>query len=71
MPPLACAYMLEQQEGTDHDEQEEGQMNHSPAAPEGDDRSEVTQNTPLANPRRTRLGPDGRPVVGPVSTTGD
>jgi hypothetical protein len=46
-------------------------MNHSSTAPEGDGRSEVTHSTPLANPRRTRVGADGRPVVGPVTTTGD
>jgi hypothetical protein len=45
-------------------------MNHT-STPDSDGRSEVTQTTPLANPRRTRLGADGRPVVGPVTTTSD
>lgn len=46
-------------------------MNHSTTALNSDGGSEVSQSTPLANPRRTRVGADGRPVVGPVTTTGD
>lgn len=42
-------------------------MNHTGSAP-SDGTSEI-KTTPLANPRRTRLGADGRPIVGPVTTT--
>jgi hypothetical protein len=45
-------------------------MNHSTTTPDSDGRSEIAPSTPLANPRRTRVGADGRPV-GPVTTTGD
>ena len=43
-------------------------MNHTGSTP---DRDETPQASTLANPRRTRLGADGRPIVGPVTTTSD
>jgi hypothetical protein len=46
-------------------------MNHTSTAPDSDGSSEATKIASLANPRRTRLGADGRPIVGPVTTTGD
>lgn len=46
-------------------------MNHTGSAPDRDDSTEITRTSTVANPRRTRLGADGRPIVGPVTTTGD
>jgi hypothetical protein len=46
-------------------------MNHTTNASDSDGRTEDAQSAPLANPRRIRIGADGRPVVGPVTTSGD
>jgi hypothetical protein len=47
-------------------------MTHTPTAPEGDaEATEAPQSGSLANPRRIRLGADGRPLVGPVTATSD
>jgi hypothetical protein len=46
-------------------------MNHTGTTPESDVSSEGTKLASLANPRRTRLGADGRPIAGPVTTTAD
>jgi len=45
-------------------------MNHTSSAPDSDG-NEVTTIAPLANPRRTRIGADGRPITGPVTTSGN
>jgi hypothetical protein len=45
-------------------------MNHTGTTPESDAGSEA-KIASLANPRRTRLGADGRPIAGPVTTTAD
>jgi|tagenome__1003787_1003787.scaffolds.fasta_scaffold20220959_2 hypothetical protein len=45
-------------------------MNHTTNASESDG-TENPKLASLANPRRTRLGADGRPIVGPVTTTSD
>ena len=42
-------------------------MNHTSTTPDSDGHSEVTQTTSLANPRRIRVGADGRPISGPVA----
>ena len=47
------------------------QMNHTGTTPESDVSNEGTKIASLANPRRTRLGADGRPIAGPVTTTAD
>jgi hypothetical protein len=44
-------------------------MNHTANTSDSD--SESPKIASLANPRRTRLGADGRPIAGPVTTTGD
>jgi hypothetical protein len=46
-------------------------MNHTANTPDSDGSSESPKVASLANPRRTRLGADGRPIAGPVTTTGD
>lgn len=47
-------------------------MNHtSTTTADNDGHGDAAQSTPLANPRRTRLGADGRPIAGPVTTTSD
>jgi hypothetical protein len=46
-------------------------MNHTGSTPDNDGTGEGVKTSPLANPRRTRLGADGRPIVGPVTTTSD
>ena len=49
-------------------------MNHTTVTPENDgDSNEAPKSMSVANPRRTRVGADGRPIkiVGPVTTTGD
>lgn len=47
-------------------------MKHTPTAPEGDaETTEAPKAVSLANPRRIRLGADGRPLVGPVTATSD
>ena len=46
-------------------------MNHTATTTDSDGSSESPKTASLANPRRTRLGADGRPIVGPVATTGD
>ena len=43
-------------------------MNHTSSTPDSDGHGEVVQSTSVANPRRTRLGADGRPIAGPVTT---
>ena len=47
------------------------QLNHTTVGPDATDRDADSPSRPVANPRRTRLGADGRPLSGPVSTTGD
>ena len=42
-------------------------MNDTQSAPESDG-AEGAKTTSLANPRRTRVGADGRPIVGQVSS---
>jgi hypothetical protein len=44
-------------------------MNHTGTTPESDVSSEGPKIASLANPRRTRLGADGRPITSPVTTT--
>jgi hypothetical protein len=39
-------------------------MNHTSTTPDSDGRSDAT-------PSQSRLGADGRPIVGPVTTTSD
>jgi hypothetical protein len=46
-------------------------MNHTGTTPDSDGSNENSKIAAVANPRRTRLGADGRPIVGPVTTTGD
>ena len=46
-------------------------MNHTSTTPDSDGHSESSPIQPLANPRRTRLGADGRPITGPVTTSSD
>jgi hypothetical protein len=46
-------------------------MSHTANTSDSDGSSESQKLASLANPRRTRLGADGRPIVGPVTTTGD
>jgi hypothetical protein len=46
-------------------------MNHTMNTPDSDGSSESPKIASLANPRRTRLGADGRPIVGPATTAGD
>ena len=46
-------------------------MNHTANTPDSDGSGESPKIASLANPRRTRLGADGRPIAGPVTTTGD
>jgi hypothetical protein len=41
----------------------------TPGTQNGQD--DTLQTGSVANPRRTRLGADGRPVSGPVATTAD
>jgi hypothetical protein len=45
-------------------------VNHT-TTPESDGERETPKSSPLANPRRIRLGADGRPTVGPVTTASD
>jgi hypothetical protein len=45
------------------------QLNHTASAQETDDRDSASPSRSLANPRRTRLGADGRPITGPVSNS--
>ena len=50
----------------------ETKMNHTANTSDSDGSSESPKIASLANPRRTRLGADGRPIAaGPVTTTGD
>ncbi|MFI7586502.1 hypothetical protein ACIB24_05450 [Spongisporangium articulatum] len=44
-------------------------MLHTAGTPDADSVHGESPSAPLANPRRTRLGADGRPITGPVSTT--
>jgi hypothetical protein len=44
-------------------------MNHTSTTPDSDGRNDASPSQSVANPRRTRLGADGRPIVGPVTTT--
>ncbi|HST86098.1 MAG TPA: hypothetical protein VLL08_30445 [Kineosporiaceae bacterium] len=46
-------------------------MNHTTNTPDSDGSSESPKIASLANPRRTRLGADGRPIVGSVTTASD
>ena len=46
-------------------------MNHTSTTPDSNGHGEGTQTTSLANPRRTRVGADGRPISGPVAKTSD
>lgn len=46
-------------------------MNHTSTTPDSDGNGESPKIASLANPRRTRLGADGRPICGPVTTTSD
>ncbi len=46
-------------------------MNHTTNTPDSDGSSESPKVASLANPRRTRLGADGRPILGPAATSGD
>jgi hypothetical protein len=46
-------------------------MNHTMNAPDSNGNGESPKIASLANPRRTRLGADGRPIIGPVTTTSD
>jgi hypothetical protein len=46
-------------------------VNHTTSTPDSEAGNEGSKSAPLANPRRTRLGADGRPIVGPVTTTSD
>ena len=43
-------------------------MNHTATTPERDD-TEAPRSTSVANPRRTRLGADGRPIKVPATTS--
>ncbi len=43
-------------------------MTHTTATPDSDGHSDA-KVSPLANPRRIRLGADGRPITVPVTTT--
>ena len=43
-------------------------MNQTATAPERDD-TETPRSTSVANPRRTRLGADGRPIKVPATTS--
>jgi len=45
------------------------QLNHSTAGQETDDRDSVSPIRSLANPRRTRLGADGRPITDGLGTS--
>ncbi len=45
-------------------------MNHTAITSDSDGGNESPKIASLANPRRTRLGADGRPIVGPVTTAG-
>ena len=51
--------------------QKEGPMLHTPATSDRDPASRESPSGTVANPRRTRLGPDGLPVPGPVSPSAD
>jgi hypothetical protein len=46
-------------------------MNHTSSTPDSDGHNDAAPSAPLANPRRTRLGADGRPINGPVTTSSD
>jgi hypothetical protein len=46
-------------------------MNHGTNASDSDGASESPKIASIANPRRTRLGADGRPIAGPLTTTSD
>jgi hypothetical protein len=47
-------------------------VNHTTTTPDSNESGrEGSQSVSLANPRRTRLGADGRPIAGPVTTTSD
>jgi hypothetical protein len=48
-----------------------GPVNHTTSTPDSDGDRETPKISPLANPRRIRLGADGRPTFGPVTTTSD
>lgn len=43
-------------------------MNHTATTPERDD-TEAPRSPSVANPRRTRLGADGRPITVPATTS--
>lgn len=45
-------------------------MNHTQSAPESDG-AEGAKTSSLANPRRIRVGADGRPICGQVNSTND
>ena len=46
-------------------------MDHTAKTPPAsDDRDGAMTPGPVANPRRTRLGPDGRPIARPASSSG-
>jgi hypothetical protein len=45
-------------------------MNHTTNTSDSDG-SESPKIASIANPRRTRLGADGRPIAGPVTMTTD
>jgi hypothetical protein len=47
------------------------QHNHTAAAPDASDRDSALPSSPVANPRRTRVGSDGRPTRGQVRTATD
>jgi hypothetical protein len=45
-------------------------MDHTAPKPQAPDaRDGVTTISPVANPRRTRVGADGRPIAKPVAAT--
>ncbi len=46
-------------------------MNHTTPTAESDGDRETPKSGSLANPRRIRLGADGRPLTGPVTTASD
>lgn len=46
-------------------------MNHTTNTSDSNGNGESPKLASLANPRRTRLGADGRPIAGPATTSCD